>query len=271
VVEEPSELPVHFLEHGKIEAALAAVAPFRHGRPVRRMDIVGPEIDVERFSVRHRSVDEIEGGLDEAAGDLRTLHPGHRAAEAFGVGPDATGLRVAGLEGERQEFRAHALEVGECFVETILADWRGIVHVALTAQMPFAEVTGGVAVLSEDAREDRRLRIEPLGHAAAVIVGPVAQVRRDAPALRVLACGDCAARRRADGGVDVELGEADSLGGQPVHLWRARVPVAEAREVAPAHVVNVDENDVRPRRGQGLDAQERKEAEAAEPQPGSRG
>ena len=84
------------------------------------------------------------------------------------------------------------------------------------------------------------------------------EVGRDPPALRILAGGDRDPRRRADRRVDVELLEADALGGQAVDVRRLRVLVAEAREVRPAHVVDEDQDDVRPRRPRPRPARSRR-------------
>ena len=130
------------------------------------MHIVRPEVDVKWLFRRARRVDERQRGVGEAGGDLGALHPGDRLAEALGIGPDAPGLVVAGLEREREQLGTHALEIRQRGVETIGRDRRGIVHVALAAHVPFAEMAGGVACVVQHAREHGGLRIEPLGHAA---------------------------------------------------------------------------------------------------------
>ena len=73
----------------------------------------------------------------------------------------------------------------------------------------------------------------------------VVEERRDAPALRILPGGQRAARGRADGRVHIELREANALGGEPIDVRRLRILVAEAGEVAPAHVVDEDHDEVR--------------------------
>jgi hypothetical protein len=84
------------------------------------------------------------------------------------------------------KLRAHAFEVGARFVEAISCDWRSVIDIALAPEVPFAEVAGGVTVFLEHSRERRSLRIEPVRHASAFIVGAVVEVGSNTPALRIL-------------------------------------------------------------------------------------
>ena len=111
VVEEFAELPVHFPKHREVHFAFA-IAELVHGRPERAMDVIRPQIDIKWFLILHGPIDEGQRAVEIAAGDFRTLHPGNRPAEIHGLGPDLAGLGVAGLEGQRKQFGAHALEVG---------------------------------------------------------------------------------------------------------------------------------------------------------------
>ena len=72
----------------------------------------------------------------------------------------------------------------------------------------------------------------------------VAQVGSDLPSLRILSGRDCGAGRGADGGIDVELFEADTLLGQAVDMRRLGSFVAEAGKISPSHIVNEDQDDV---------------------------
>ena len=173
-------------------------------------------------------------------------------AETLGVGPNALGLFIAGLEGERQELGPHAFEVRQRGVETVSGDRRSIVDVALAAHVPLAEMTRGIAGVVQHAREQRCLRIEPLGHAARVVLGAVVEEGRDAPALWILARREADARGRTDRRGDVKLFEAQALGGEAIDLGRLRVLVAETGKVAPPHIVDEDHNEIGTARGSRL-------------------
>lgn len=242
-VEEDAELVVHGFEDGEVESA-GVVGPFFDGGPEGGVDVIGPEVEVERFVFLLGLVDEGEGGVDESAGDFGAEHPLDAVAESFRVFPDFAGFFVAGFEGEREEFGAHAFEIGEGGIESVVGDGRGVVDVALSAHVPFTEVSGGVAAFLEGAGEGGGLGVEPLGHAALLVEFAVGEVGGDAPALWVVSGGDGDAGGGADGGVDVELFEAEAFFGEAVDVFGFGVFVAEAGEVAPAHVVDEDEDDV---------------------------
>src|SRR5271166_1041765 len=66
-----------------------------------------------------------------------------------------------------------------------------------------------------------------------------------AGAMRIAACHQRGSRRRADGGRGIMLGEADAVAHEMVERGRSRRAVVEASEVAVAHVVGKNEDDVR--------------------------
>ncbi len=219
--------------------------PFLERREVGAVDVVGPKVDVERLLLGRGLVDELQGRVSEAGGDVGAVHPGDRAPKAFGIDPDLLRLLVAGLEREREELRSHPFKIGQRDVITVGRDRGGIVDVALAAEVPFTKMPRRVADVLQRAGERRRLRIQPLGVAATGVLGAVIEEGVDAPALRVLARHERAAGRGADGRVDVELGEAETFGRQPVDVRRLYFLVTEAREVAPAHVIDEHEDEVR--------------------------
>jgi hypothetical protein len=59
----------------------------------------------------------------------------------------------------RKHARAEAFEIRQRFIEPVRADERRIADVALPAQVPFAEMPGGIAGMFENSREHRRFRI----------------------------------------------------------------------------------------------------------------
>ena len=110
MIEESTQLTVHFFQDGEVEAAPAS-SPFFNRRPPGTMDIIRPEIDEEGLLGFHRLVDEGKSGIDEAGSDFGALHPPHRLAEALGIRPDFARFWIAGLHRHGQKLRAHALEI----------------------------------------------------------------------------------------------------------------------------------------------------------------
>src|SRR5690349_7280874 len=102
----------------------------------------------------------------------------------------------------------------------------------------------GVARIVQRSRQSWRARVEPLGHSAPLIFGSIIEVRRDVPARGILARREGNARWRADRSVDVELLESNPFGCETVDIRGFDFLVAEAGEVAPAHIVDQDENDI---------------------------
>ncbi len=113
-------------------------------------------------------------------------------------------------------------------------------------------MTGGAACVVQKAGDHWSLRVEPLGHAACGVIGAVAEVGCDAPALGILARREADTRWRAGRCGDVERLEAQALGGEAVDVRGLGILVAEARKVSPAHVVDEDHDDVRSASGSGL-------------------
>ena len=245
-LEDAAELAIHLREYPQVERALAR-RPLFERREIGAVHVVGPEVDVERLPLRGGRVDEAQGRVGEAGGHLGAVRPRHRTAEAFGVGPDLLECWRVRRPGQRQELWSHALEVGQRGVKAVAGDRGGVVHVALSAEMPFAEVTGRVAGGLQGAAQGGRGRVQPLRQPAAGVIGPVAQVGSDPPTLRVLAGEQGATRRRADRRVHVELGERQPLRREAVDVRGLGLGVAEAGEVAPAQVIDEHEQDVRAR------------------------
>src|SRR3546814_13747883 len=99
---------------------------------------------------------EIERLVDEAVGDLRARQPFDRALSELGaLLPEPVG------EVGRQDARAEPFPLGVTFVEALGRRERRISDVAPAAEMPFAEMTGGIADLPHQARQNGKRRIEP--------------------------------------------------------------------------------------------------------------
>ena len=194
-------------------------------------------------------VDEVESFVDETGGDFGALHPLETLAEALGIAPDFTDNGVApfgtGLEGEGEELGADTFEVGQTLMETVIGDFGCFSDIALASHVPFAEVARLIADLLELAGEGRGLGVEPLGHAALFIIATVVEVGGDAPAMRVLSGGEGDTGGRADGRVDIEVGELNPFRGETVDMLGLD-GAAEAGEIGVAHVIDEDDDYVGP-------------------------
>ena len=103
----------------------------------------------------------------------------------------------------------------------------------------------GITGLLQRTGKHRRLGIEPLRHAAASVQIAMREVRRDAPALRILSRGNRRARRRTNRRVHIKLLEPHSLLAQAIDVRRLRVLIPKAGKIPPPHVINEHEHDVR--------------------------
>ena len=114
----------------------------------------------------------------------------------------------------------------------------------LPSEMPFADEPRGVSPVLEELRQGTSRGLET----AYEVRRPGAERRLELEALLVAACDEARAGRGAGRAVRVEVGETHSLADEPVDVRRAEVGAAVAREVAVAHVVGHDEDDVGPAR-----------------------
>ena len=87
--------------------------------------------------------------------------------------------------------------------------------------------------------------------ATAIIHGAVRQIGSDAPALRIVPGGNRRARGRTDGGVHIKLFKAKAFGSHPVDVGCLGILVAKTGKVAPPHVINKDEHNIRLRHSEG--------------------
>lgn len=173
----------------EIEPPLA-VGPLVDWRPERTVDVVGPEVDVERLLLAVLGlVDERDRRVDESAGDLGTRRPDDRPAQPFGVGPDLG--RFAG-QGEASAAAASVPSLRNSSATHRTRRRRSAARRRRRAARPDAtcqKMPGGVAAVTKHAGERRRTWIQPLRHASPLIVGAIVQIRSDPPSLRILAGG----------------------------------------------------------------------------------
>ena len=88
--------------------------------------------------------------------------------------------------------------------------------------------------------------VEPLDHSPFSVVITIAKIGSNFPTLWILTRGYGHARWRTDGRVDIKLVEAKSFLGKPVDIGSFCRFVSKAGKVAPSHVIDKYEYDVRP-------------------------
>lgn len=94
--------------------------------------------------------------------------------------------------------------------------------------MPFAEVAGGVAGLLEQPRQQRDLRIKPIGHPPRDVLLMTREVFMHAVPRREMPGDDRRPTRRADGVANGELMEVGPLASQTVEVRRLDVRMTVA-------------------------------------------
>ena len=140
-----------------------------------------------------------------------------------------------------------AVEDGE-LVEAVGGGDGRAVRVAI-GQMPFAEVRRTVSGLLEKTRGGRGAGVEPVRHAAGLVLFGGGEVLVDPEARGEHARHRGGATRRAHGIKDIELVKISSLARQPVEVRRLQPGVSVGGKIAPTPVVGENEDDVRARGG----------------------
>ena len=166
----------------------------------------------------------------------------------FSVSPCDGGLLDGGLghlliskEGKGDVLASHIIRIGNAKIGIkSLSGWE---EVGLIPEMPLADAGGGIALLLEDLGDGDFIRIEPLaccGKENPLVVLIDVHVE---PAW-VATGQETGAGRGADAAGDIEVGEAHALPGHLVDGWGSVLSGAKAADVAVAHVIHVDEDDV---------------------------
>ena len=173
---------------------------------------------VERHIAKERPrlvlFDEAHGRIGEHIGD-----------ESFRRRADAIVLELW-IEVVREKAAAEAEEL----IEALAARGRGMIG----AVVPFAEATGGIAC-----------GLQRLGQRHFIAMHHFEAVRRvDHMQPRMMPPGEQRRTRRRADGADVEILEFDALCSQPVERRRGEFRIAMATQIAPAHVIGEDEEDV---------------------------
>ena len=193
------------------------------------MHVVGPEVhEAGLVLVAHQEVERL---VDEVA----------RAVPAFHVvlvAPDP-------VRGGQFGSRVGAFPRRTVLVEAERGDRRRVLHIAPAAHVPLAEVSGGVPGVAEDAGHRGRFGGEVVGLFAGGVAFAGLEVGVDAPLHREHARGEPHARGRADRSGGIVAVQDQTLRSQAVDGGRFDPARVGAREVADAHVVGVDDHDVR--------------------------
>lgn len=162
----------------------------------------------------------------------------------------------AGIAVEKVGIVEMGLKLADVAVVLVHAAFVGRGPRALVAAGPFAEHARAVAVvLHYLGQDDVRAVIGLLPHHGVVGVvpvpdrpglGPVLPVAPDPCVARVLPRHQARPRGGADGTARVSLREEHALGGQTIDVGRADILLPVAGQVAIAHVIAKDKQDVRP-------------------------
>ena len=246
-------------------AADAVVETFDHGGVNRIALLAGPAALVLRDQLRLRLQGNVNGvvrqieeerlvavALDEFLGLRRqpvgeifaiggVLQPRHEHALLVLVGSEITARRAGRV-------------AGDVDVEAALLRQR-----SLAAEVPFADVAGGVSGLPQ-LRGNRRLAGRQLlidDGTQQFLIGPIGAARQPVGEIepgRILAGHERGACRRADRTSGVGIGETLALRGEAIEVRRLVILAAVAAEIGPTEIVGEDDNNVGPDRILGLSA-----------------
>ena len=201
--------------------------------------------------------------VNEIGRVLRTLGVvgrGRHAVLDIFLENDTMGLGVAGRTAEGVEevgivgVRFELANVAKVLVDASLVGGRDR---RLVASRPFSEHTGGVAVGFEDFGEDLvihvirflprpavfKIGVLPI-EIGNVLVAPILFVAAHVGVSAVLPGHERCARGGGDGAAGVGLGETHALGGHAVEVGGGDILLAVATEIAVAHIVTHDIDDV---------------------------
>ena len=112
--------------------------------------------------------------------------------------------------------------------------------------MPFPKMSGGIARFLQGTGQHGGFGVEPLSHSPLNVVITITQIGGNFPTLWILTGGYGHAGWGTDGRVDVKLVEANSFLGEPVDMGSVCRFVSKAGKVAPSHIIDKYEDDVRP-------------------------
>ena len=113
------------------------------------MHVVRPKVEVKGLFLTLGLFNKGDRFFHKAFRDLRALHPTHPFAQTHGIRPDSS--RFVGIlprfECKGKKLGPHSFEIGQRLIETVFGNRGRVGYVALTAHVPFAEVSGQVSRL----------------------------------------------------------------------------------------------------------------------------
>ena len=148
------------------------------------------------------------------------------------------------------------------FAEAISGNFGGIEDIATATEVPFSEVSGGIASGLELASNRGSVRVEKICLFAGAVSLAGLEVIGDLPAGGKHSREEACSGRGADWGSAVELGEAGAFFGEAIDVWGELGIATEATEITWAEVIGEDEDDVWVRGiggvGEGVEGKEKK-------------
>ena len=141
------------------------------------MDIIRPDVHIKWFAGGFGLLNKVHRTGYERGRHLgAVLPPDRSSSELVGAESVFSGrLAIIGVA-QGQYAWTETLEVRQGCIKSVFCNERCFAHITLTAHMPLAEVSGGVARSLEHTRQHRCPHIQPLGHTALLIAGAVVQV-----------------------------------------------------------------------------------------------
>ncbi len=126
-------------------------------------------------------------------------------------------------------------------LQTIPADWFSVLVEESHSHVPLPDTRRFVAPVSQHLRQRQAALFNQAGPAGS-------REHASHPRAKCHAAGEQAvARRRADGGRAVRVGQANSFRGKPIDVWRRNLRFrVVAAQVSVAEIVSKDEQDIRP-------------------------
>jgi len=176
------------------------------------------------------TVQEVQGPIHEVGGAVPALDFVLRRPDPVGSGE--VWMRIRAFVGAGM------------FIKTIGWERGGVGHVAATAHVPLAEVASGIPGGFESARQRRSTGVQEIRLFAGVVALACLQETGDAPAGGMHSGEQPRAGRRADGRSRVVLREADAFPRHAIKVGRGNQVAAITTQIAAAHVVGEEDDDV---------------------------
>ncbi len=214
----------------------------RLGQVEEERPVLVPLDEIHRLLIEHVGQIALPAGdllvaVDRSVGDLDHILGGRLSAELFGEHDPGVG-RMGELLGRLVQIVMPPLQIA---VEIVEAAMGGEV-LRLIAEVPLAQRGGGVALFAEQVAEGFFMHVDAVGRLARGRIGVNHPLQ--AVALLVAAGQQSRPGRSADRAAGIGLGEPHAVAGQRVDVRRGDVLRPIDADVAIAHVVDQDHDDV---------------------------